>query len=94
MLKVKKKLKKNCFFHNYKKVLLLSNIGIICLVKLKINMFVYFIGAFGYFECTHDITQYCKAKPFEFVGKKTPLAVRFSTVGKKIINQNGKYNSD
>ncbi|VDI25066.1 catalase, partial [Mytilus galloprovincialis] len=38
-------------------------------------------GAFGYFECTHDISKYCKAKPFEFVGKKTPLGVRFSTVG-------------
>lgn len=38
-------------------------------------------GAFGYFETTHDISKYCKAKPFEFVGKKTPLAVRFSTVG-------------
>ncbi|KAL3881095.1 hypothetical protein ACJMK2_027558 [Sinanodonta woodiana] len=38
-------------------------------------------GAFGYFECTHDITSYCKAKPFEYTGKKTPLAVRFSTVG-------------
>ncbi|KAL3881098.1 hypothetical protein ACJMK2_027560, partial [Sinanodonta woodiana] len=37
--------------------------------------------AFGYFECTHDITSYCKAKPFEYTGKKTPLAVRFSTVG-------------
>jgi hypothetical protein len=40
------------------------------------------LGAFGYFEVTHDITKYTKAKPFEFVGKKTPLAVRFSTVGK------------
>lgn len=38
-------------------------------------------GAFGYFEVTHDITQYCAAKVFEKVGKKTPLAVRFSTVG-------------
>ncbi|XP_063402690.1 catalase-like [Mytilus trossulus] len=38
-------------------------------------------GAFGYFECTQDISKYCKAKPFEFVGKKTPLGVRFSTVG-------------
>ncbi|XP_041770407.1 catalase-like [Anopheles merus] len=38
-------------------------------------------GAFGYFEVTHDITQYCAAKLFEKVGKKTPLAVRFSTVG-------------
>ncbi|XP_014670546.1 PREDICTED: catalase-like isoform X4 [Priapulus caudatus] len=38
-------------------------------------------GAFGYFEVTHDITQYCKAKIFEHVGKRTPMAVRFSTVG-------------
>lgn len=39
-------------------------------------------GAFGYFEVTHDITRYCKAKVFEHVGKTTPIAVRFSTVGK------------
>ncbi|XP_003967521.1 catalase [Takifugu rubripes] len=38
-------------------------------------------GAFGYFEVTHDITRYCKAKLFEHVGKTTPIAVRFSTVG-------------
>lgn len=38
-------------------------------------------GAFGYFEVTHDITKYCKAKVFERVGKRTPIAVRFSTVG-------------
>ncbi|XP_058796800.1 catalase [Phymastichus coffea] len=38
-------------------------------------------GAFGYFEVTHDITKYCKAKIFSNIGKKTPLAVRFSTVG-------------
>lgn len=38
-------------------------------------------GAKGYFEVTHDITKYCKAKIFESVGKRTPLAVRFSTVG-------------
>nr|XP_057922319.1 catalase isoform X2 [Doryrhamphus excisus] len=37
-------------------------------------------GAFGYFEVTHDITRYCKAKVFEHVGKVTPIAVRFSTV--------------
>ncbi|KAJ7412776.1 Catalase [Willisornis vidua] len=37
-------------------------------------------GAFGYFEVTHDITQYCKAKVFEHIGKRTPLAIRFSTV--------------
>jgi len=38
-------------------------------------------GAFGYFEVTHDITKYCKAKIFEHVGKKTPMLIRFSTVG-------------
>jgi len=38
-------------------------------------------GAFGYFEVTHDITKYCGAKIFEKVGKRTPIAVRFSTVG-------------
>ncbi|KFP74867.1 Catalase, partial [Apaloderma vittatum] len=37
-------------------------------------------GAFGYFEVTHDITQYCRAKVFESVGKRTPIAIRFSTV--------------
>lgn len=37
-------------------------------------------GAFGYFEVTHDITRYCKAKVFEHIGKRTPIAVRFSTV--------------
>lgn len=37
-------------------------------------------GAFGYFEVTHDITRYSKAKVFEHVGKRTPVAVRFSTV--------------
>ena len=39
-------------------------------------------GAFGYFEVTNtDITKYCKAKLFSSAGKKTPVAVRFSTVG-------------
>jgi catalase len=38
-------------------------------------------GAFGYFEVTNDITKYTKAKPFERVGKRTPIAIRFSTVG-------------
>ncbi|XP_076063680.1 catalase isoform X2 [Oratosquilla oratoria] len=38
-------------------------------------------GAFGYFEVTHDITEYTKAKIFSEVGKRTPMAVRFSTVG-------------
>lgn len=33
-------------------------------------------GAFGYFEVTHDITQYTAAKVFSEIGKKTPIAVR------------------
>nr|AGH07917.1 catalase [Brachionus calyciflorus] len=38
-------------------------------------------GAFGYFEVTHDITKYTKAVVFEKIGKRTPVALRFSTVG-------------
>lgn len=38
-------------------------------------------GAKGYFEVTHDISKYCKAKVFDTIGKRTPVAVRFSTVG-------------
>ena len=38
-------------------------------------------GAHGYFEVTHDVTQYCKAKFLERIGKRTPLFLRFSTVG-------------
>lgn len=38
-------------------------------------------GAHGYFEVTHDITKYCKAKVFSCVGKRTPVFARFSTVG-------------
>ncbi|XP_022816370.1 catalase-like [Spodoptera litura] len=37
-------------------------------------------GAFGYFEVTHDISDICKAKLFSKVGKKTPIAARFSPV--------------
>jgi len=39
-------------------------------------------GAFGYFEVTNtDMTKYCRAKFMENVGKRTQVAVRFSTVG-------------
>jgi catalase len=38
-------------------------------------------AAFGQFEVTHDITRYTKAKIFNRIGKVTPLAARFSTVG-------------
>jgi catalase len=38
-------------------------------------------AAHGFFEVTDDITKYCKAKLFEKVGKKTPIFLRFSTVG-------------
>ena len=43
----------------------------------------HFLGAFGYFEVTHDIMKYCKADVFSEIGKKTRVCVRFSTVGKK-----------
>ncbi|XP_038222678.1 catalase-like [Zerene cesonia] len=35
-------------------------------------------GAFGYFEVTHNVAQYTKAEFLNGVGKKTPVAVRFS----------------
>merc|ERR1719322_99268 len=38
-------------------------------------------GAFGVFEVTHDISKYCKASIFSKVGKQTPIAARYSTVG-------------
>ena len=46
---------------------------------IVINCFV--AGAHGFFEVTHDITKYCKAKVFEHIGKRTPVFTRFSTVG-------------
>lgn len=50
-------------------------------------------GAFGYFEVTHDISRYCKAKVFEHIGKTTPIAVRFSTVGKNTSCHVFRYDS-
>jgi len=38
-------------------------------------------GAYGYFEVTHDVTKYTRAKFLSEVGKRTELFVRFSTVG-------------
>eukprot|EP01080_Neovahlkampfia_damariscottae_P008253 gene8253-77_t len=38
-------------------------------------------GAHGYFEVTHDVTKYTKAKFLNKVGKRTPIFARFSTVG-------------
>lgn len=38
-------------------------------------------GAYGEFEVTHDITDICSADLFSEIGKKTGVAVRFSTVG-------------
>lgn len=38
-------------------------------------------GAYGTLTVTQDISQYTKAKLFDTVGKKTPLFLRFSTVG-------------
>ena len=37
-------------------------------------------AAFGYFEVTDDIAKYTKAAVFGEIGKKTPVAVRFSTI--------------
>lgn len=37
-------------------------------------------GAFGYFEVTDDITDLTVSKVFDRVGKRTPIAVRFSQV--------------
>lgn len=38
-------------------------------------------GAHGYFEVTNPPTQYCKAKFLQTKGQKTPIFLRFSTVG-------------
>lgn len=38
-------------------------------------------GAFGYFECTKDVSDITSAAFLSQVGKKTPLVTRFSTVG-------------
>ena len=38
-------------------------------------------GAYGYFEVTHDVTQYTRAAFLSGVGKRTEVFARFSTVG-------------
>ena len=38
-------------------------------------------GAHGYFEVTHDITKYMRAKFLSKIGKRTDVFARFSTVG-------------
>lgn len=38
------------------------------------------VAAQGVFVCSHDITKFTRADPFTHVGKRTPVAVRFSTV--------------
>ncbi|OPZ59142.1 MAG: Vegetative catalase [Deltaproteobacteria bacterium ADurb.Bin510] len=38
-------------------------------------------GAWGFFELTHDVTQFTKARFLSEVGKRTEVFVRFSTVG-------------
>jgi catalase len=37
-------------------------------------------GAFGFFECTKDVTALTKANFLQSVGEKTPIFIRFSTV--------------
>ncbi|KAF4526973.1 hypothetical protein B566_EDAN015799 [Ephemera danica] len=50
-------------------------------ISPRLTVFQHFPGAFGYFEVTHDITRYTKASVFSEIGKRTPIGVRFSTVG-------------
>jgi len=38
-------------------------------------------GAYGYFEVTHDVTHFTRAKFLSEVGKRTDTFIRFSTVG-------------
>lgn len=38
-------------------------------------------GAHGFFEVTHDVSDICKAKFLNAIGKRTPTFLRFSTVG-------------
>ncbi|MFC1715406.1 catalase [Candidatus Poribacteria bacterium] len=38
-------------------------------------------GAYGYFEVTHDVTMYTRAKFLSEIGKRTDVFARFSTVG-------------
>ena len=38
-------------------------------------------GAYGYFEVTHDVTKYTRARFLAKVGKRTEVFARFSTVG-------------
>ncbi|KAF6201626.1 hypothetical protein GE061_004019 [Apolygus lucorum] len=38
-------------------------------------------GAFGYFVCTNDLSKYTQARVLTDVGKRTPVAVRFSRIG-------------
>lgn len=41
-------------------------------------------GGFGYFQVTNDISSICKADMFKGIGKKTPISIRFSTVGGEV----------
>ena len=36
-------------------------------------------GGFGYFQLTHDVSKFTKAKFLNGIGKQTPICVRFST---------------
>ena len=38
-------------------------------------------GAHGYFEVTHDVANYTRAKFLSEIGKRTEVFLRFSTVG-------------
>ena len=38
-------------------------------------------GVIGYFKVLDDVTKHCKAQVFSEIGKRTPIGVRFSTIG-------------
>ncbi|KAK2715191.1 hypothetical protein QYM36_009993 [Artemia franciscana] len=46
-------------------------------------------GAFGTFEVTNDISKYCISAVFANVGKKTPIAVRFSMMNSDLGTPDG-----
>ena len=47
------------------------------LLSFYLFLYIYYLSI----KVTHDISKYCKASVFDQVGKQTPIAVRFSTVG-------------
>ena len=51
--------------------------GVLCFCQVHAKG----VGAHGYFVATHDISDLTCASLFGEVGKRTPVTIRFSTVG-------------